>query len=236
VNYDPLHRPRRQDFEGYLMENGAFYFTKNEILTKYKNRLGGKIGIYEMPEDTALEIDELSDWRQMEQLLIERRRKNQFSNISNIKLFVVDVDGTLTDAGMYYSSEGEQLKKFNTHDARGLELLGDKGIRIIILTGENSEIVTARARKLGIQDCFIGIKDKHEFLEEFCLVHRYSFADIAYAGDDLNDLECMKRAGFAACPADAVDEIKNVTHYVSPLNAGQGAVRDICDYILKSLA
>jgi YrbI family 3-deoxy-D-manno-octulosonate 8-phosphate phosphatase len=235
VNYDPVHRPRRQDFAGWIMENGAFYFTKREILDTHKCRLGGHIGIYSMPEESGVEIDEPQDWEIVEMLLQKRKKLLFAEKLENIKLLVTDVDGTLTDAGMYYSAEGEMLKKFNTRDAKGLELIRDElGIRIMILTRENSPIVTARAKKLKIKDCYIGVLDKPSFLDKFCTENQISFDEVAYLGDDVNDLECMQKAGFAACPGNAEEDIKAVSQYVASANAGEGAVREICNMILKN--
>ncbi|MCX6350260.1 MAG: HAD hydrolase family protein [Bacteroidetes bacterium] len=234
VNYNPLKRPRRQDFDGYIMENGAFYFTKKEILEKEQCRLGGKIGVYEMPEHTALEIDEPFDWQLAEFYIKKYSQQNLTDVVKKIKVFVTDVDGTLTDAGMYYSPDGELLKKFNTRDAKGMELLRDKlGIRIVILTKENSPIVTARAKKLKIEDCYIGVDDKLTFLKEFCSKNDYSMDEIAFCGDDVNDLECLQNIGFPSCPANAEEEIKSASIYKAKVDGGYGAVRDICNFILS---
>ncbi|MEJ8764231.1 acylneuraminate cytidylyltransferase, partial [Phocaeicola sp. HCN-40430] len=131
-NYDYMNRPRRQNFQGELMENGAFYInTVGNILTS-GNRLSGKIGIYEMPEYTATEIDEPDDWIILENLM----RKHILSKRPKkpIKLFLSDVDGTLTDGGMYYSESGDELKKFNTRDGMGFQLLREAGIKTGIIT------------------------------------------------------------------------------------------------------
>ena len=235
VNYNPVQRPMRQNFEGWIMENGAFYFTKRGLLESSKCRLGGKIGIYAMPEESGIEIDEPQDWEIVEMLLKKKQMHDYKSLFKNIKLLVTDVDGTLTDAGMYYTAEGELLKKFNTRDAKGLELVRDNlGIRIMILTRENSAIVTARAHKLKIEECYIGVLDKLPFLEKFCVENNLSLANVAYIGDDINDLECMQKAGFAACPGNAEEEIMAASHYVASLKAGEGAVREICNLMLKT--
>ena len=234
INYNPAQRPMRQNFEGWMMENGAFYFTKKGLLQAGKCRLGGKIGIYEMAEETALEIDEPSDWEFVELQLRKRQGSVYKATIEQIKVLISDVDGTLTDAGMYYSADGEQLKKFNTRDAKGLELIRDLlGIRIVILTRENSAIVSARAKKLKIDDCYIGILDKPSFLKKFCEENNLSMSNIAYIGDDLNDLECMSEVGFPACPANAEKEIRKVSKYVAKEKGGEGAVREICNLMLE---
>ena len=233
VNYDPLHRPRRQDMEGWIMENGAFYITKHSILDQYKCRLGGNIGIYVMDPEAAAEIDEPEDWALVEQLLMKRKKDGIIGRSKNIKLLVVDVDGTLTDAGMYYSAKGEELKKFNTRDGQGLALLREKGVEVAIITKEDSPIVKARAKKLKIHHCFTGIEDKLSCLKNLCSDLHIAIADTAYVGDDVSDLECMKAVGLSACPSDAVYAIKNSSRYICRNPGGSGAVREVCEILMQ---
>ncbi len=231
LNYNPQQRPRRQDFAGTLMENGAFYFTKRNILVENRCRLGGRLGIYEMTAENAIEIDDPADWLLVERALRERSMTSLSSPLSKIKLLVVDVDGTLTDGGMYWSAEGDQLKKFNTRDAKGLELVRREGVEVAIMTTENSPIVLARAAKLGIAHCFVGIENKRDCLEEHVCKSGLTMDAVAYIGDDVNDLECLRVAGFSACPADAVEDVSGVVHFVSKYVGGRGAVREICEMI-----
>jgi YrbI family 3-deoxy-D-manno-octulosonate 8-phosphate phosphatase len=234
VNYDPLRRPRRQDFGGWIMENGAFYLTRRAILETHKCRLGGAIGVHEMPEESAVEIDEPSDWPLVESLLLRRGRNSLREAAARVKLLVVDVDGTLTDGGMFYSPDGEMLKQFNTRDAKGLELARLAGIRVAILTSENSPIVTARARKLGIEECHIGVKDKVPALEALRARLGVSLDEIAYIGDDVNDLDCLRKVGFPGCPKDAMRVVRESALYVSEFPGGHGAVRDFCETLLEA--
>ena len=236
LNYSPRQRPRRQEFAGTLMENGAFYFTKRSILEDTACRLGGRIGIYEMSADNAVEIDDPKDWLLVEQALRDRDSRYLHSALKKIKLLAVDVDGTLTDAGMYWSAEGDQLKKFNTRDAKGLELVRKAGIEVAILTSEDSPIVSARARKLGIQHCFVGVGDKQECLAKLLRELDFDLAETAYIGDDINDLACIKAAGFSASPADAVAAVTATVHYVSRYSGGEGAVREVCELICAAVA
>jgi hypothetical protein len=111
INYDPSNRPRRQDFKGTLMENGAFYISNVGSIIKHKNRVSGRVSIFEMNEYQGIELDEENDWLNAENLMHKYNSNDQI--ISNIKLVLSDVDGTLTDSGMYYSSDGNELKKFN---------------------------------------------------------------------------------------------------------------------------
>lgn len=231
LNYNPAARPRRQDFEGVIVENGAFYITKRSILCQQKCRLGGEIGIYEMPETSEVELDEPSDWSRVSTMLGDRTPAELTKAASSVRVLFCDVDGTLTDGGMYYSSQGEHLKKFNTRDAKGLSMLRDCSIRVVILTQEDSEVVAARMRKLGIEEYYPGIKDKQTFLRDYCSRHNLDMSQVAFVGDDLNDLECLSMVGFSACPADASPEVVEICGFKSQNMGGRGAVREACDYI-----
>lgn len=150
LNYDYMNRPRRQNFSGMLMENGAFYINTVKNILQSGNRLSGKIGIYEMPEYTATEIDEPDDWIILENLMRKYVLNTQNKDFANVKLFLTDIDGTLTDGGMYYSENGDELKKFNTRDGMGLKLLQKKGIKVGIITSENRDLNSRRAEKLNV--------------------------------------------------------------------------------------
>jgi N-acylneuraminate cytidylyltransferase len=226
LNYDPARRPRRQEFAGTVMENGAFYFTRTSLLMQTHVRLGGRIGVHVMEDECAAELDEPADWPMVEQLL--RRR---ITIAKDIRLLVVDVDGTLTDGGMYYDGKGEALKKFNTRDAKGMLMLRDAGVRVCVVTAETSAVVDARMRKLGITDYFAGVKDKLAWLKDQEARSGVSPSQTAYIGDDLNDLDGLRSVGFSCCPADAVPAVRNAVHYVCSAAGGAGAVREVCDLI-----
>lgn len=153
----------------------------------------------------------------------------------SLKLFITDVDGTLTDGGMYYDEQGNEWKKFNTRDGKGLALLQAKGIKVMFLTSEDTPIVARRAAKLKVDFVCMGVKDKLAFLEEFFAQHlEFSFASTAYIGDDVNDVPAMERVGIAAAPADAMPENKNAAAYLCALSGGAGCVREFCEYLLQS--
>jgi len=235
-NYDPHNRPRRQDFEGDIIENGAFYFSKRSVYEKYNNRLGGKIGIHIMHEDTSFEIDEPSDWTIVEMLLKKHNEISLKEKLKNIKAIVLDVDGTLTDGGMYYSAEGEELKKFNTKDAKGIELAKKAGYEVCIITAEDSPRVHSRMKKMQIseENYFFGIKDKLPVLKKWCESKNIELNQVAYGGDDLGDLECMHYVGFSFCPCDAVYTVLSDSDYITISRAGYGAVREFCNFLLSS--
>jgi N-acylneuraminate cytidylyltransferase len=233
LNYDPRQRPRRQEFPGSLMENGAFYFTRRVVLDSTGNRLGGRITIHEMGPESATEIDEPADWSLVERMLRQRRGATTRS-LAGIRALVVDVDGTLTDGGMYYDAGGEAMKKFNTRDAQGLKQLEAAGFEVAVVTAEMSKAVDARIRKLGIRHYVPGVTDKRAALTALAAQWGCSLQQIAYVGDDVNDLPAFEVAGFACCPADAVDAIRERADYVATRAGGAGAVREVCESLLAA--
>jgi len=149
-----------------------------------------------------------------------------------LKLFATDVDGVLTDAGMYYGESGEELKKFNTRDGMGIKLLQDEGVTIAIITREQTKIVARRAKKLGITEVYQGAKDKVAVLRDLSKKFGIPFEQMAYMGDDVNDVGALQVVGYAAAPADCVDQVRQVVHYVCQKKGGEGAVREVIDMIL----
>jgi len=236
VNYDPVHRPRRQEFNGFLVENGAFYLNGRQNILAGKNRITGKIGVYEMAEETYVELDEPLDWIIIENLLLKRNlhADSRQKKLAQIKLLAMDVDGVLTDAGMYYSEGGEELKKFHTRDGKGIELIRNAGIKTAIITSENTRMVERRAQKLKIDYLFQGALDKGPVIKELSVLTGIPLANIAYIGDDDNDLVALELAGISASPSDATDGAKNRADFILSRNGGGGAVRELCDMILRS--
>ncbi len=236
MNYDYMNRPRRQNFSGMLMENGAFYINTVGNILSNGNRLGGNIGIYEMPEYTATEIDEPDDWMILEKLM--HKYKSEFVNQKkpNIKLFITDIDGTLTDGGMYYSENGDELKKFNTRDGMGLQMLREAGIKTAIITSEDRQLNQRRADKLKVDFLRQGKVNggKVAVAKEIAQEMGISMNEVAYIGDDVNCYELLSLVGVAACPADACDIVKGIPGIiVINKNGGDGCVRTFCEMILK---
>ncbi len=234
LNYNFLNRPRRQEFQGTLMENGAFYINTVNNILKTKNRLSGKIAFYEMPEFTGIEIDEEDDWMIAEKLMYKYIIKKKFSN--SIKLFITDVDGVLTDAGMYYGVDGEELKKFNTHDGMGFQILRDNNIKTGIITSEVTRIVEERAKKLNVDHLYQGKQydGKLEIAKQICKKEGITLEDVAYIGDDINCYQLLSNVGLAACPANAHKTIKQIPSiHVLQKEGGKGAVREFVDLIIS---
>ena len=154
--------------------------------------------------------------------------------LKKIKLVLTDVDGVLTDGGMYYSKDGEFLKKFNTRDAMGMELLLDLGIKTIMLTRENSSIVKARAKKIKVSELYSGILDKKQFLKKILKKYDVKNNQVAYIGDDINDLEIMKIVGFSCSPNDGVKAVQKISNFVCKVNGGNGAFREFAELIISA--
>lgn len=230
-NYDVFNRPRRQDFDGLLIENGAIYITKKEAFLSSKNRVSGNIGLIEMPEDTLVELDSLTDWLIVENLLTERLKKAK--KTQRIEYLVLDVDGVFTDGGIYYNAEGELAKKFDMRDGMGLEILRENKVVVVVLTAENSALVAQRMKKLNIQNTFLGVKDKYSFLQQFLVSNKSSIGAVVYIGDDVNDLANLCNAGWSFAPNNATNAVKPHVDMVLNQDSANGAIREACEFILK---
>lgn len=232
ANYDVFHRPRRQEFDGYMVENGAFYITSKGRLIESKNRISGNIKAVEMDEETFFEIDEESDWEIIEALM-KRRTAPDSTGIPEIKMFLTDCDGCLTDGGMYYSENGDELKKFNTRDGMGFALLRSRNIITGIVTGENLDLNTRRANKLKIeileQDC----KDKLSMIKRLCKERGVKLENVCYIGDDINDIDVIRAVGYGCSPADAIKEVREAAKYVTAATGGNGVIREVVDRIMS---
>jgi len=154
--------------------------------------------------------------------------------LSQIRLFATDVDGVLTDAGMYYAESGDEWKKFNTRDGMGIKLLQRTGIITAIVTQERTKLVARRAEKLAIPELHQGVMDKLACIREMVARHGMTLSQVAYIGDDINDLEALKEVGFSASPADGMPQIAAVVDYVCQKKGGEGAVREIVEMILEA--
>jgi len=234
LNYDIYNRPRRQEHIGILIENGAFYISSIADIKSTKNRISGDIGIYKMPEYTYTEIDEPEDWIVAESLMKRFVLKNKIFDFSNIKLFLSDVDGVLTDAGMYYTEQGDEFKKFCTYDGMGFQLLQKTGVKVGILTTEDRELNRRRAKKLGLDFDFHGAKDKLQIVKDLCVKENITLAEVAYIGDDVNCFGLLSNVGIAACPNNAVDKIKAIPNIMQlQRNGGDGVVREFVELFLS---
>lgn len=148
-----------------------------------------------------------------------------------VKYLVIDVDGTLTDGGIYYDSHGNEMKKFCAKDGTGFALARAAGLKLIVLTGRESECVRRRMAELNVDIVVQNVKDKTSWLRQYMEEQGLTGSCLGYIGDDLNDLGAMRLCGFVGCPMDACQEVKAVADYVSPKEGGRGAVRDCIEHL-----
>jgi YrbI family 3-deoxy-D-manno-octulosonate 8-phosphate phosphatase len=151
-----------------------------------------------------------------------------------LKLFIMDVDGVLTDAGMYYSQNGDELKKFSTYDGMAMEFLRDKGIKTAIITAETSKIVENRAKKIKIDYVFQGVKDKLSVAKNLCNQEKISIEnEVSYIGDDINDADLLDIVKYKACPSNAMKIVKEISgiDFLSKAG-GNGAVREYVELLI----
>ena len=153
---------------------------------------------------------------------------------ADIKLLVLDVDGVMTDGKLYFSNNGEEIKAFNTMDGLGLKMLQNAGITVALITGRQSEIVAVRARNLGIKHVYQGRDDKLNILEELLNTLKMEYSQVAYAGDDLPDLACITKVKMGITVPNGHFMIKDAADAITSREGGNGAVREICDWILQA--
>lgn len=153
-----------------------------------------------------------------------------------IKLLLTDSDGVLTDSGVYYSDSGEELKRFSIRDGMGVQRLKELvGVETGIVTGENSGSVRKRAEKLNISELHLGVKDKKTLVEQIIETRNISPENVAFIGDDANDIEVLQMVGLSACPSDALANVKRVCHIICENRGGNGAFREFAEIIISSI-
>ena len=156
-------------------------------------------------------------------------------NLNKIKLFCTDIDGVWTDGSMYYSENGDEMKKFHTYDSAGVLFLKKVGIETAIITQENTKIVKNRSDKLNIINLYQGVNNKVEICEKLCAKNNINFNEVAYIGDDINDIALIKKVGLSACPSSAPKYIQNIVDWNIPVKGGDGAFRYFVEKFLKEI-
>ncbi len=164
----------------------------------------------------------------------KRKGRKPVSPLRRVRLLATDVDGVLTDGGMCYSDSGDEWKRFHVRDGMGIKLLQRAGILTALITQEQTQLVARRAAKLTIPEVHQGAHDKLAVLRDIIERHGLDLSQVAYIGDDVNDLEVLRAVGFSAAPADAVPVVRKAVHYVCRKNGGEGAVREVTDLILAA--
>jgi len=233
VSYDYKNRVRRQERPHLYLENGSIYLFKPEVLVKYNNRLGGKISMYIMDHWKSFDIDTIEDIETCEYFM----RKNILSkqpriNKKDIQLIIYDFDGVMTNNKVIVSEDGRELIIANRSDGLGVELLKKKGIKQIILSTESNNVVNARAKKLKLPVIY-ACKDKKNILKRYCKKMKYDLSNVAYVGNDINDLEAMKMVGYPIAPADAHIEIKKISKIITKTMGGDGVIRELLDIFME---
>ena len=158
---------------------------------------------------------------------------NKVKKAKNIKILLTDVDCVLTDGGMYYTIKGDQMKKFHTRDGMGVTLLRKNKIPTIIVTKEKTIMVRKWAKKMKIEKLYEGIQNKEEVLDEICKKYKINSEQVAYIGDDVNDIGLLKKVGFSASPNDAIKQVQKIVDYVCERKGGEGAFREVADLLIQ---
>ncbi|MCY4645139.1 MAG: HAD hydrolase family protein [Bacteriovoracales bacterium] len=228
LNYDFKKRPLRQKFHRQYVENGAFYIIGHQDFIETKCRLKDPVSIYQMSELSSYEIDNPEDIPPLEKYL----QKTTLRKLSKkIKLMATDMDGVLTDSGMYYDQQGNELKKFNTRDGHAFEIARKKGLITAIITKEETQIAQKRAEKIRSHYLHQGISNKLKVLEDICKQEGIKTQECLYFGDDLGDLDIFDSEAFCICPQDAVEVIRRKADYISSQKGGHGVLREAIDAI-----
>lgn len=157
---------------------------------------------------------------------------NILAALKNIKAFVLDVDGVLTDGSLVLLNDGQMARTMNIKDGYALQLAVKKEYKILAISGGVSDAVVKRLQKLGITDIYMDVKDKTVVLSSFIAAHGFTKEQVLYMGDDVPDITAMKLAGIACCPSDAATQIKSISHYIAHLPGGKGCVREVIEKVL----
>lgn len=239
VNFKVGSRPMRQAYPIEYLENGSIYVMRTEMLRRLGCRMGGRITLYPMNALQSLQLDEPDDVPVLEACMAGLSMcapiSHGLSRLRQARLLVFDFDGVFTDNRVYVNSDGEEAVCCSRADSLGLSYLKKTGLAMLVLSTETSPVVVQRCRKLELQ-CLSGQRDKVAALGAELAVRGLSWDEVAFMGNDLNDLECMRRAGVAIAPADAHPQVLRMAGLVTPQQGGQGAIRQVCDWLLEPLS
>jgi YrbI family 3-deoxy-D-manno-octulosonate 8-phosphate phosphatase len=207
----------------YLDQNIDFLIESGDLNKSHKELAKSSLGLISISEFSGYSLDDLVG-------------KNLAVSAKNldIKLIILDIDGVMTDGGMYYTESGDQMKKYNTKDGMAIIGLTKKGMQFgIISSGFKAEMVKARGELLGIQRIYVGRDAKMGILEQWLKDDGITLENVAYIGDDINDLEIMKVCGLSACPKNAVKSIREIADIILTRNGGDACVREFLDTYIK---
>jgi YrbI family 3-deoxy-D-manno-octulosonate 8-phosphate phosphatase len=229
INYDFRHRRREQDLDPQFQENGSIYVFRPWVLRQQNNRLGGRIALYEMDYWSSFQIDSPEDLALCNWILRQRRPQDTWA--ASLRLIVFDFDGVMTDNRVLVHQDGTETVVCDRGDGLGIERLRTRGMKMLVLSKEANPVVAARCRKLQL-DCVQGIDDKAGYLRRHLLEESIDPVDVAYVGNDVNDLECLKLVGMPIVVQDAHPSVRNVARLILDAPGGRGAVRELCDRVL----
>jgi YrbI family 3-deoxy-D-manno-octulosonate 8-phosphate phosphatase len=233
VNHDGKVRKRRQDLEPQYLENGAVYVMRTERFLAEGTRFCGKTVVCAVAPERLLEIDDPVDFVKAEAVMRfheSEERARIFEVAPSAVIF--DFDGVLTDNRVTVAEDGRESVVCDRGDGMGIGLLKSAGVPLLILSKERNPVVGARAAKLGVE-CLQAVDHKLAVLKEWLAARALDIERAVYVGNDVNDLECMRAVGVAVCPSDAHDEAKHAARLILDRPGGQGAVRELCDLILR---
>lgn len=230
VGHTTDHRPRRQDRAPHFRETGAFYVMRTAGLREHGTRFFGSVGLQAVAPEWAIEIDEPRDLWLARTLLDQPVAPGRPPERIDVDALVTDFDGVHTDDGVYVSQDGVEQVRVHRGDGLGVGHLRSAGVPLLILSKEKNPVVTARARKLGV-DVLQGIDDKATALRDWCAAHRLDPDRVAYVGNDVNDLPALRVVGWPIAVADAHPDVLAAARVVTEARGGHGAVREICDRI-----
>ncbi|KAK2491450.1 hypothetical protein MC885_009338 [Smutsia gigantea] len=228
LNLNPAKRPRRQDWDGELYENGSFYFAKRHLI-EMGYLQGGKMAYYEMRAEHSVDIDVDIDWPIAEQRVL---RYGYFGKekLKEIKLLVCNIDGCLTNGHIYISGDQKEIISYDVKDAIGISLLKKSGIEVRLISERACSKQTLSSLKL---DCKmeVNVPDKLAVVDEWRKEMGLSWKEVAYLGNEVSDEECLKKVGLSGVPADACSNAQKAVGYICKCNGGRGALREFAEHI-----
>lgn len=236
INFKLDQRPMRQEYGIEYLENGNIYVFKPTVIRNFNARLGGKITLYPMGPLKSLQIDCPDDLEIMENLLRGETKANRqnidYSILSSVSLMIFDFDGVMTDNSALVDQNGNEAVFCNRGDGLGIKMLKKAGIELLVISTESNPVVSARCRKLQL-DCIQDCDDKIIALKRIAAKGSFSPEQIAYVGNDINDLQCMKWVGISIAPSDSSPEILNIAKLITPQKGGKGVIRQVAEWIVK---
>jgi len=232
INHDSAIRLPRQQLDPEYKETGALYAMNIDQFRKCGHRFFGRIGMYEVPADRSMEIDEPEDLRLANTLEIQEKSMPSRESLQAIKAVVFDFDGVMTDDQVYITETGEEMVMASRSDGMGISALKNAGLKLLILSKERNPVVARRAEKLQIE-VIQACDNKLEALTEWLSKNQLPLSQCAYVGNDINDLQCMQAVKLAIAPIDAHPLATQAAHWRLTRAGGKGAIRELSDAIIN---